>query len=48
MRVYVVGRVSNGCQEVAFRLLRATHECPQVVVSTRISWPQSEKLSERI
>jgi hypothetical protein len=39
--VHVVGRVSDGGQEMAFRLLRATHERPQIVVGTRVSWPQS-------
>ena len=41
MCVNVVWRVPDGGQEVAFRLLSATHECPQIVVCTRISWPQS-------
>ena len=43
MCVNVVWRVPDGGQEVAFRLLRTTHECPQVVVCTRVSWPQSAK-----
>jgi len=41
MRIYVVWRVPDGGQEMALRLLSATHECPQVVMGTRISWPQS-------
>ena len=41
MRIYVVWRVADGGQEMALRLLIATHECPQVVMGTRISWPQS-------
>jgi hypothetical protein len=41
MRIDVVWRVPDGGQEMTFRLLSATHECSQIVVGTRISWPQS-------
>jgi len=41
MRIDVVWRVPDGGQEMILCLLSATHECPQVVVGTRISWPQT-------
>jgi hypothetical protein len=41
MSIDVVWRVPDGGQEVALRLLSAAHECPQVIMGTRISWPQS-------
>jgi hypothetical protein len=46
MRVHVVGRVSDGGEEVALRLLGTCHECPQIIVGTRVSWPQPAKQSQ--
>lgn len=47
VRVHVVGRVSDGGQEVAFGLVSTTHKSSQVVVGTCVSGPQSAKQRER-